>query len=1081
MELDPVAELTVRDMISDLGLIVVGWYHSHPKFQPDPSVTDINNQQQYQNLMKDEISGIEPFVGLIVSTYDLKLTSLKSHHQWFHTKLYSDGTRGKKPFFIPMLLKTTEGIFCDRYHDIDAFSNDTQTKKLIKKLLELDPESTIIKNENEVNLSPSGSYEAKIKRKFYVDKKGNNSDDYMTDVRYSSVSNNKLNYGREGLQKNMKEEKGKRNYRKINGNDDVCSVKNDKTNNKNTYYSDDYNSDNNNDNHDANSDSHNDDSNTNNNDYHDDNSDSHNDGSNTNNNDYHDANSDSHNDGSNTNNNDYHYDNSDSHNDGSNTNNNDYHDDDNSDSHNDGSNTNNNDYHYDDNSDSHNDGSNTNNNYYPYDDNYDIEEENISEPLIFKISKINKKNIINNEIEQMWIMGGTQVKEDEVDVERSIQEEEGGGKEEDEEEKKKENEGRDEEINKDKEEIRNEEINLESINPLEHDFGGDNCQYIFGIKVPCSSKTSSMSIQSTREKVPMNFKAAGSSGYLGDDMIWPDPEGGRSDINHIDNNNNVNNGNDNDINHSKEINDINTLGNIDMIHHDGNDNNNKTESTSDVQGRRKYKKRINDDTYVERRSGREIKSRDLYVPEKEKILNPSVAATSTSTSVLTDKKVAETSIGSKSPSIVPINNSLNWNSKMKVNNVKMKLLDDDDNDQKQPLGRKKQKISGMIINPISHPISSKADKGNKFNNSYETISSSRSNNSSNLVSKMKHNGTVDKWLTAGSVAVAVKEHGSESSKNKSSKKNKLEPVKRNLKKILSDDFSSQSESNSFSSLFPPCNESNNNLPIKIDKRSKEYKLLVVKNLKFLKKSTNVSSMTDTAETVPSQLTKSNEREFLKNRKKGILSNIRVGTYSSDTEKEYFQDDNIEKKIEKEEEKEITESNTFLSLLQKLQSSNSSSIKGRELICSIKPNFRFLLLGIVSLGFYYANHPRRIDLNKVWKHDIIRSEKLKGSIRVWACKLYMSDSSTEKLISDIIDFLLSCWLDNDEEELKKPKNEIKKKKRKATTCSHGDNNCTSIHSHSHHIPLKQKFMIYKEDRGEIKVTKKKKKKKVLKKI
>ena len=1022
MELDPVAELTVRDMISDLGLIVVGWYHSHPKFQPDPSVTDINNQQQYQNLMKDEISGIEPFVGLIVSTYDLKLTSLKSHHQWFHTKLYSDGTRGKKPFFIPMLLKTTEGIFCDRYHDIDAFSNDTQTKKLIKKLLELDPESTIIKNENEVNLSPSGSYEAKIKRKFYVDKKGNNSDDYMTDVRYSSVSNNKLNYGREGLQKNMKEEKGKRNYRKINGNDDVCSVKNDKTNNKNTYYSDDYNSDNNNDNHDANSDSHNDGSNTNNNDNHDDNSDSHNDGSNTNN----------------------------------------Y-------------------YHYDDNSDSHNDGSNTNNNYYHYDDNYDIEEENISEPLIFKISKINKKNIINNEIEQMWIMGGTQVKEDEVDVERSIQEEEGGGKEEDEEEKKKENEGRDEEINKDKEEIRNEEINLESINSLEHDFDGDNCQYIFGIKVPCSSKTSSMSIQSTREKVPMNFKAAGSSGYLGDDMIWPDPEGGRSDINHIDNNNNVNNGNDNDINHSKEINDINTLGNIDMIHHGGNDNNNKTESTSDVQGRRKYKKRINDDTYVERRSGREIKSRDLYVPEKEKILNPSVAATSTSTSVLTDKKVAETSIGSKSPSIVPINNSLNWNSKMKVNNVKMKLLDDDDNDQKQPLGRKKQKISGMIINPISHPISSKADKGNKFNNSYETISSSRSNNSSNLVSKMKHNGTVDKWLTAGSVAVAVKEHGSESSKNKSSKKNKLEPVKRNLKKILSDDFSSQSESNSFSSLFPPCNESNNNLPIKIDKRSKEYKLLVVKNLKFLKKSTNVSSMTDTAETVPSQLTKSNEREFLKNRKKGILSNIRVGTYSSDTEKEYFQDDNIEKKIEKEEEKEITESNTFLSLLQKLQSSNSSSIKGRELICSIKPNFRFLLLGIVSLGFYYANHPRRIDLNKVWKHDIIRSEKLKGSIRVWACKLYMSDSSTEKLISDIIDFLLSCWLDNDEEELKKPKNEIKKKKRKATTCSHGDNNCTSIHSHSHHIPLKQKFMIYKEDRGEIKVTKKKKKKKVLKKI
>lgn len=38
VELDPIAELEVREVIASLGLVVVGWYHSHPKFKPNPSV-----------------------------------------------------------------------------------------------------------------------------------------------------------------------------------------------------------------------------------------------------------------------------------------------------------------------------------------------------------------------------------------------------------------------------------------------------------------------------------------------------------------------------------------------------------------------------------------------------------------------------------------------------------------------------------------------------------------------------------------------------------------------------------------------------------------------------------------------------------------------------------------------------------------------------------------------------------------------------------------------------------------------------------------------------------------------------------
>ena len=146
VELDPVAELAVREIISNLGLVVVGWYHSHPLFQPDPSVTDINNQQQYQTLMRDEKSGLEPFIGLIVSTYDVKLPSVESHHQWFHTRPYSDGTRGKKPVPIPMLLETNIGIYADINQSIDLFLENDQTDDLLSKLMNLSSNESATSN-----------------------------------------------------------------------------------------------------------------------------------------------------------------------------------------------------------------------------------------------------------------------------------------------------------------------------------------------------------------------------------------------------------------------------------------------------------------------------------------------------------------------------------------------------------------------------------------------------------------------------------------------------------------------------------------------------------------------------------------------------------------------------------------------------------------------------------------------------------------------------------------------------------------------------------------------------------------------
>ncbi|KAF8920492.1 hypothetical protein BGZ58_004318, partial [Dissophora ornata] len=66
VEMDPTSEFEVRQEIEKRNMRIVGWYHSHPTFTPDPSLVDIENQTSYQSLFKDESMNEEPFVGAIV-------------------------------------------------------------------------------------------------------------------------------------------------------------------------------------------------------------------------------------------------------------------------------------------------------------------------------------------------------------------------------------------------------------------------------------------------------------------------------------------------------------------------------------------------------------------------------------------------------------------------------------------------------------------------------------------------------------------------------------------------------------------------------------------------------------------------------------------------------------------------------------------------------------------------------------------------------------------------------------------------------------------------------------------------------
>ncbi|XP_078141873.1 histone H2A deubiquitinase MYSM1 [Centroberyx gerrardi] len=66
-EMDPLSQTQACETLSALGFSVVGWYHSHPTFHPNPSVRDINTQDQFQSYFS---RGGAPFIGMIVSPYD---------------------------------------------------------------------------------------------------------------------------------------------------------------------------------------------------------------------------------------------------------------------------------------------------------------------------------------------------------------------------------------------------------------------------------------------------------------------------------------------------------------------------------------------------------------------------------------------------------------------------------------------------------------------------------------------------------------------------------------------------------------------------------------------------------------------------------------------------------------------------------------------------------------------------------------------------------------------------------------------------------------------------------------------------
>lgn len=96
-EMDPISEMEAVQQFASLNLVPVGWYHSHPTFEPSPSCRDIETQTLYQNLFTRPTDKAEPFLGFIISPF-LKSSRGRSVIECIHL---AEGLAQDEKFRLP--------------------------------------------------------------------------------------------------------------------------------------------------------------------------------------------------------------------------------------------------------------------------------------------------------------------------------------------------------------------------------------------------------------------------------------------------------------------------------------------------------------------------------------------------------------------------------------------------------------------------------------------------------------------------------------------------------------------------------------------------------------------------------------------------------------------------------------------------------------------------------------------------------------------------------------------------------------------------------------------------------------------
>lgn len=147
-EMDPASEVAAREVFAEKGLEFVGWYHSHPTFDPQPSIRDIENQTQYQEMWRRE-DGVEPFIGVIVTPYDIEHESNVSRFQfWMSGTNYDLSGQFRTPYSCPHSFLQGEDLpeeifsqmadLVEEYHNYDQRVNMTESYRKDEEFSRLD-------------------------------------------------------------------------------------------------------------------------------------------------------------------------------------------------------------------------------------------------------------------------------------------------------------------------------------------------------------------------------------------------------------------------------------------------------------------------------------------------------------------------------------------------------------------------------------------------------------------------------------------------------------------------------------------------------------------------------------------------------------------------------------------------------------------------------------------------------------------------------------------------------------------------------------------------------------------------------
>ncbi|KAF4521416.1 hypothetical protein B566_EDAN010573 [Ephemera danica] len=108
----PVSQTEASEQLQGVGLEVVGWYHSHPTFLPNPSLQDLDTQLKVQTWFAKTDS---PFVGFILSPY---FHGNKTPASSFKCLIVVEEGEERKPYQFPVQVSASQTCSASLVHRI---------------------------------------------------------------------------------------------------------------------------------------------------------------------------------------------------------------------------------------------------------------------------------------------------------------------------------------------------------------------------------------------------------------------------------------------------------------------------------------------------------------------------------------------------------------------------------------------------------------------------------------------------------------------------------------------------------------------------------------------------------------------------------------------------------------------------------------------------------------------------------------------------------------------------------------------------------------------------------------------------